>query len=140
MKRYMIAFVICITSAFSFNSSLLSFDSKEVIQADSILFPEIKHREQTKLINQLLTRYHYKKISLDDSLSVKILNNYIKSLDPNREYFYGADIKYFNQHKYEIDNYIYNGYLIMFSIYCLKSLILLLMKNSSMIEKIKNGF
>ena len=111
MKRYMIAFVICITSAFSFNSSLLSFDSKEVIQADSILFPEIKHREQTKLINQLLTRYHYKKISLDDSLSVKILNNYIKSLDPNREYFYGADIKYFNQYKYEIDNYIYNGYL-----------------------------
>lgn len=107
----MIAFVICITSAFSFNSSLLSFDSKEVIQADSILFPEIKHREQTKLINQLLTRYHYKKISLDDSLSVKILNNYIKSLDPNREYFYGADIKYFNQYKYEIDNYIYNGYL-----------------------------
>lgn len=111
MKRYMIVFVISITSAFSFNSSLLSFDSKEVIQADSILFPEIKHREQTKLINQLLTRYHYKKISLDDSLSVKILNNYIKSLDPNREYFYGADIKYFNQHKYEIDNYIYNGYL-----------------------------
>jgi len=109
----MIVFVICITSAsaFSFNSSLLSFDSKEVIQADSILFPEIKHREQTKLINQLLTRYHYKKISLDDSLSVKILNNYIKSLDPNREYFYGADIKYFNQYKYEIDNYIYNGYL-----------------------------
>jgi carboxyl-terminal processing protease len=107
----MIVFVISITSAFSFNSSLLSFDSKETIQADSILFPEIKHREQTKLINQLLTRYHYKKISLDDSLSVKILNNYIKSLDPNREYFYGADIKYFNQHKYEIDNYIYNGYL-----------------------------
>ena len=111
MKRYMIVFVISITSAFSFNSSLLNFDSKETIQADSILFPEIKHREQTKLINQLLTRYHYKKISLDDSLSVKILNNYIKSLDPNREYFYGADIKYFNQHKYEIDNYIYNGYL-----------------------------
>ena len=111
MKRYMIVFVICITSAFSFNSSLLNFDPKEVIQADSILFPEIKHREQTKLINQLLTRYHYKKISFDDSLSVKILNNYIKSLDPNREYFYGADIKYFNQYKYEIDNYIYNGYL-----------------------------
>ena len=106
LKRYMIVFVICIASAFSFNSSLLNFDSKETIQADSILFPEIKHREQTKLINQLLTRYHYKKISLDDSLSVKILNNYIKSLDPNREYFYGADIKYFNQHKYEIDKVI----------------------------------
>ena len=111
MKRYMIVFVICITSAFSFNSSLLNFDPKEVIQADSILFPEIKHREQTKLINQLLTRYHYKKISFDDSLSVKILKNYIKSLDPNREYFYDADIKYFDQYKYEIDNYIKNGYL-----------------------------
>lgn len=115
MKRYIIVFVIFITSAFSFNDSLLNFNlkenSKEVIQADSILFPEIKHREQTKLINQLLTRYHYKKVSFDDSLSVEILNNYIKSLDPNREYFYGADIKYFDQYKYEIDNYIYNGYL-----------------------------
>lgn len=111
MKKYIIVFFIFIISAFSFNNSLLNFNSKEVIQADSILFPEIKHREQTKLIKQLLTRYHYKKVSFDDSLSVKILNNYIKSLDPNREYFYGADIKYFDQYKYEIDNYINNGYL-----------------------------
>jgi len=58
MKRYIVVFVIFITSAFSFNDSLLNFNSKEVIQADSILFPEIKHREQTKLINQLLTKYH----------------------------------------------------------------------------------
>ena len=93
MKKYIIVFFIFITSAFSFNNSLLNFNSKEVIQADSVLFPEIKHREQTKLIKQLLTRYHYKKVSFDNSLSVKILNNYIKSLDPNREYIYGADIK-----------------------------------------------
>jgi carboxyl-terminal processing protease len=75
----------------------------ELLKADSILYPKLKHTEQTKLIYQLLNRYHYKKISFDDSLSVKILDSYIKNLDPNREYFFSSDIEFFNQHKYEMD-------------------------------------
>ena len=81
------------------------------IEVDSLLYPNAKHREQSKLIYQLLSKYHYKKINLDDSLSEKILKKYINSLDPNKEYFFNSDINYFNQYKYQIDDYVMSGYL-----------------------------
>ena len=56
------------------------------VEFDSLLYPNAKHREQSKLIYQLLSKYHYKKINLDDSLSEKILKKYINSLDPNKRY------------------------------------------------------
>ena len=84
---------------------------QNIIQSDSLLYPSAKHREQSKLIYQLLTKYHYKKISVDDSLSEKILEKYINSLDPNKEYFFSSDINYFNQYKFQMDDYITSGYL-----------------------------
>ena len=103
----------------SFFFSLLFFDKNIVnreykdynISSDTLLFPKAKHREQSKLIFQLLSKYHYKKVTVDDSLSVKILEKYIESLDPNREYFYKSDIEYFNQYKMQMDDYIISGYL-----------------------------
>ena len=103
----------------SFFFSLLFFDKNIVnreykdynIYSDTLLSPKAKHREQSKLIYQLLSKYHYKKIDVDDSLSVRILEKYIESLDPNREYFYKSDIDYFNQYKMQMDDYIISGYL-----------------------------
>lgn len=107
MKNYI--FIFFLTLILSSNGTYSA--PINILKTDSLLYPELKHTEQTKLIYQLLSRYHYKKITFDDSLSVKILDNYIKSLDPNKEYFFSADINFFNQHKYEMDNYIYNGSL-----------------------------
>jgi len=87
-----------------------SYDNLNVLN-DSLLYPKAKHREQSKLIYQLLSKYHYKKVTLDDSLSEKILKKYISSLDPNREYFYSSDINYFNQYQYQMDDYVISGYL-----------------------------
>ena len=81
------------------------------VEFDSLLYPNAKHREQSKLIYQLLSEYHYKKINLDDSLSEKVLKKYINSLDPNKEYFFNSDINYFNQYKYQMDDYVMSGYL-----------------------------
>ena len=78
---------------------------------DSLIYPEQKHRDQALLISRLLSKYHYKKMAFDDSLSSNILDKYVESLDPNREYFYSSDIKYFNNIRYNIDNYIINGNL-----------------------------
>ena len=57
-------------------------------------------------------------MAFDDSLSSNILDKYVESLDPNREYFYSSDIKYFNNIRYNIDNYIINGNLdLMYEIF-----------------------
>lgn len=110
-------FIIYLISVFlSFSSinneeSIYDFSEENIFKSDSLLYPSAKHREQSKLIYQLLTKYHYKKVSVDDSLSEKILEKYINSLDPNKEYFFQNDIDYFNQYKLQMDDYITSGYL-----------------------------
>lgn len=84
-------------------------NSKETY--DSLIFPKQKHRDQALLISRLLSKYHYKKMPFDDSLSSNILDKYIESLDPNKEYFYQSDIRYFNNIRYNIDNYVISGNL-----------------------------
>ena len=82
----------------------VSTNDNYIIQSDTLLYPDSKHREQSKLIFQLLSKYHYKKLSVNDSLSEKILEKYIQSLDPSREYFYESDITYFNQYESQMDD------------------------------------
>ena len=96
-------------SIMSYDYNFISYEKNNT--ADTLLFPSSKHREQSKLIYQLLTKYHYKKIEVNDSLSEKILDKYISSLDPNREYFFSSDINYFNQYKNQMDDYVVSGYL-----------------------------
>lgn len=45
-----------------------------------------------RLAAELLTRFHYKPTPLDDALSSQILDQYLKSLDPEKLYFLQSDI------------------------------------------------
>lgn len=107
---YIISFFLVVLSL-NFTNKDIQFESDFTISSDSLLYPKAKHREQSKLIYQLLSKYHYQKIPLNDSLSEKILKKYINTLDPNKEYFYFSDINYFNQYKYQMDDYVISGYL-----------------------------
>ncbi len=108
---YIFSFFLIIVSFLGNNINKVSSYNNVSFKNDTLLYPKAKHREQSKLIYQLLSKYHYKKIALDDSLSEKILKKYINSLDPNKEYFYSTDINYFNQYKYQMDDYVISGYL-----------------------------
>ena len=108
---YIISLFFLLISITGNNNHYNSSYKNLIVSNDSLLFPKAKHREQSKLIYQLLSKYHYKKVTLDDSLSEKILKKYITSLDPNKEYFYYSDINYFNQYQYQMDDYVISGYL-----------------------------
>ena len=58
--------------------------------------PELKPARQeaqaARLAAELLTRHHYKKVPLDDAMSEKIFDQYLKSLDPDKLFFVQADI------------------------------------------------
>ena len=86
---YIFPLIYLFNYQFNFNDNLKS------VEYDSLIYPEQKHRDQALLISRLLSKYHYKKMAFDDSLSSNILDKYVESLDPNREYFYSSDIKYF---------------------------------------------
>lgn len=83
------------------------------LPSDSIkhLSPDKKYINETKIINELLTRYHYRKLEVNDSLSSVILNNYLTSLDYNRTFFLKKDVEGFEKYRYTLDDAIRNGNL-----------------------------
>ena len=63
--------------------------------------PELKPAPQevraAHLAAELLSRYHYKMPPVDDALSQKIFDKYLKSLDPEKLFFVQADIDKFSR-------------------------------------------
>lgn len=78
--------------------------------AQSLEIPQLKPlQEQSQaahLTAEVLTRYHYKPVKLDDASSSKIFDNYIKSLDSQRIFFLQTDIDQFTDGKTKLDDAI----------------------------------
>ncbi|MBB4482432.1 carboxyl-terminal processing protease [Rhizobium etli] len=55
---------------------------------------------------QFLSRYSYKPVALDDALSARVMDGFIKSLDPDRMLFLQADIDKFMADRSKIDDAI----------------------------------
>lgn len=64
-----------------------------------------------ELITNFLGSYHYRKSRLDDAMSGKILDSYIKSLDGARSFFTAADIQSFEADRKVLDDEIVSGSL-----------------------------
>lgn len=58
--------------------------------------PELKPEQQearaAHMAAEILSRYHYKAVPLDDAMSGKIFDQYLKSLDPEKLFFVQADV------------------------------------------------
>lgn len=75
------------------------------------LSPTILQQKVERVVFDILSNYHYRKVPVNDSLSEKILEEYIKNLDPNKAYFLASDISSFDQFKYKIDDDLARGEL-----------------------------
>jgi len=58
---------------------------------------------------ELLRRYHYSKLLLDDARSKVIYTGYLKALDPSRSYFIEDDIKEFERWQIHFDDLLKKG-------------------------------
>ncbi|MCM2395923.1 carboxy terminal-processing peptidase [Rhizobium sp. S95] len=74
--------------------------------APPALSPSEQQEQAANLSAQFLTRYAYKPVPLDDALSAKIMDRFIKSLDPDRSLFLQADIDKFMADRTNIDDAI----------------------------------
>lgn len=79
-----------------------------------VIEPELHYAIENQLILTLLSRYHYKKFDLNDSLSNVIFDRYLNSLDNGKNYFLREDIIEFESSKNKIDDYLTNGDLKFF--------------------------
>ncbi len=75
----------------------------------SIVEPAKYYSTVDEWISTILSRYHYRKVNLNDSLSSVILDRYLKTLDYNRVYFLQSDIEEFNKFRFKLDDDIKSG-------------------------------
>jgi carboxyl-terminal processing protease len=85
------------------------------------LQPTESHMKEARIITQILDFVHYRDIDLNDSLSSVIFDNFIESLDGNKNYFLESDIKSFEKYRFTLDEDLKRGNLVpafyIFNIY-----------------------
>ena len=76
-----------------------------------ILAQESQHATAAKRVSALFTRAHYKEVMLDNALSEKVFDRYLRSLDVNRNVFLESDIASLNKYRDEFDEAVERGRL-----------------------------
>lgn len=109
MKKILL-FVILIVTIGLFSKQYYDVDSPpETRDSLRVLEPKSYYPEESRIINTILSRYHYRKFKLNDSLSTEIFERYIEALDYNKSYFLAKDIKEFEKYKNRFDNFLLEG-------------------------------
>lgn len=75
------------------------------------LQPTATQKKVESMVTEILGSYHFRKVPLNDSLSSKILDNYIKELDFNKMNFTAQDIESFDKYRFELDDQLKAGEL-----------------------------
>lgn len=77
-------------------------------EADLRLQPQPEHKQVQRSIVQNLSKKHYIKYEVDDTLSGRLLDSYLAALDPSRMYFTAIDVESFERYRYILDNALNN--------------------------------
>jgi carboxyl-terminal processing protease len=111
MKTKLMLVLLALTLA----SQAATFDAS---LAAPLLKPLQEQSQAAYLSAEILTRYHYRSIPLDDATSSKIFDNYLKKLDGEKVFFLQADIEQFANDRTKLDDAILDEDLsIPFDIY-----------------------
>lgn len=78
----------------------------------NVILPNQSEAKIGVIVSEILSKYHYRKVPLNDSLSSVILDNYIEALDNNKLYFLASDIKNFEQYRHTLDDDLKSGNLV----------------------------
>ncbi|HEY5994117.1 MAG TPA: carboxy terminal-processing peptidase [Gallionellaceae bacterium] len=78
----------------------------DTAQAAQPLMPLQPQARAAHISAEILSRYHYKHMALDDGLSAQIFDNYLKMLDGEKLFFLQADIERFADARTRLDDAI----------------------------------
>ncbi len=79
-----------------------------------VLVPKNQYLIENQLISTILSRYHYKNVQLDDSLSSIIYDKYIAALDHGKNYLLASDLDKFEEYRYKLDDNLNEGNILPF--------------------------
>jgi carboxyl-terminal processing protease len=92
--------------AFSFSVALT------FLIATSLLAQHLTSQQQSqaaRLVHDMIEQSHISQKHIDDTVSAKLVDEYIKMLDPQKLYFLQSDIDRFNKYRTELDDLIKAG-------------------------------
>ena len=70
------------------------------------LKPQVQEAKAAHLAAEVLSRFHYKPVALDDALSTKVFDQYLKALDSEKLYFLQSDIDHLGVDRTRLDDAI----------------------------------
>jgi carboxyl-terminal processing protease len=109
MKAIPIIILIILTANFFLADTKNKKSEDEIIDSLRVIEPKNHFALENQLVTTMLSRYHFKDFSLDDSLSSIMLDKYLRSLDYSKLYFYESDISSFEKDRYSFDDYLLAG-------------------------------
>jgi carboxyl-terminal processing protease len=86
LKKTLIWFVLALTAA----TQVAAADSEVAFPPP--LKPEAREAKAAHLAAEFLSRFHYKAVPIDNALSAKVFDQYLRALDPEKLYFLQSDI------------------------------------------------
>ncbi len=96
--------LLWILFALTMGAQAASLDS--ATQLPPPLMPASEQPQAANMVAELLTRYHYKALPLDDAMSDKIFNQYLKMLDGGKYIFVQSDIDQLQAARTRLDDAI----------------------------------
>ncbi len=100
---------VFINNSFPFKNSFTQDLNSSGSDTIKTIEPMKYHPLEEQLLISLLSRYHYKKFDLNDSLSQVIFNRYLDALDKGKNYFLLSDIESFKSNEFNIDDFLLKG-------------------------------
>ncbi len=86
--------------------SLSASATAPTVTAQEELAPVPRHEKIGQLVTEFIQKSHYRHASVDDELSSKVLDRYIKALDNNRMYLLASDVEAFEKNRYRLDDMV----------------------------------
>jgi carboxyl-terminal processing protease len=115
-KLKLMKILVILLFPLSIASYLLGFETnslffKETSDTVKVLAPAKNHRQVQELAVTILDRFHYRKATINDSLSSVMFDRYLQNLDPGKLYFLQSDIQNFEKYRYKFDDFLKEGNL-----------------------------
>ncbi len=106
MKKLLFAFVV-LSALLTGSSSWADKNMSSAVTEEKV--DKSVERLIGNLIRARLKRFHYTKKKLDDSLSEKAFDEFIKRFDFGRQFFLKSDVKSLAKYKYRLDDQMISG-------------------------------
>ena len=81
------------------------------VDGSNDLQPDTRQNIACKEVAELISKYNYKKVDLNDSLSAIIYKRYLKKIDENHNYLLASDVADFDKYKTVLDDDLKSGNL-----------------------------